>query len=396
MYKDWILKIQNIITPAMLFDESEIISAASNAKEITSKSKCKLLYSVKACSNEHILNVISDFVDGFSCSSIFESFFINDLFGALKPSHFVSPGISDKNIDNIYKLNDFVSFNSLNHWGRYNLRAFGQASVGLRINPQCSFVQDHRYDPCSDNSKLGVGLDVLTKLIINDQSALNGLEGIHIHNNSESTDYLHLLKTIRHIDNHISSVLEKIKWVNLGGGYYFDKNMDYEPFEEAVYILASKYDLDVIVEPGTAIVQESGCLVSEIIDIFKSDGRNVAVLDTTVNHLPEVLEFQYKPDVMNSIADGEFEYILSGNSCLSGDKFGSYHFNAPLEVGDRLTFTGVGSYSLVKSHMFNGINLPSVYCRHEDGKIDLIKEYFYEDFLNRYGDETSESLRKRA
>lgn len=396
MNRSPIIDFGDIESPSFIFDKYKIVSAARRAKEITSKNKCKLLYSVKACSNEYILNIISDFVDGFSCSSIFESFFINDLFSAVKPSHFISPGISDKNIEDILKFNDYVSFNSLNHLGRYNLRAFNQVSIGLRINPQCSFVKDHRYDPCSYNSKLGVGLDMFTKSAINDPSILVGLEGIHIHNNSESTDYLHLLETILHIDNYVSSILEKVKWLNIGGGYYFDKGIDYGPFEEAVYILTSKYDLDVIVEPGTAIVQESGCLVSEIIDIFKSDGRSIVVLDTTVNHLPEVLEFQYKPEVMNSTANGDFEYILSGASCLSGDKFGSYNFNTPLEVGDRLTFTGVGAYSLVKSHMFNGINLPSVYCRHEDGKIDLIKEYYYEDFLNRYGDEISESLRKRA
>ena len=78
------------------------------------------------------------------------------------------------------------------------------------------------------------------------------------------------------------------------------------------------------------------------------------------------------------------------------DKFGTYKFNQPLEIGSQVTFLNIGAYSLVKAHMFNGINLPKIYLQHEDGQIELIKEYYYEEFLNRYGVEISESFRKRA
>ena len=69
------------------------------------------------------------------------------------------------------------------------------------------------------------------------------------------------------------------------------------------------------------------------------------MLDTTVNHLPELLEFDFEPDVAGHDEDGAWPCILAGCTCLAGDVFGEYRFNQPLEVGDRVVFLNAGSYS---------------------------------------------------
>jgi carboxynorspermidine decarboxylase len=46
----------------------------------------------------------------------------------------------------------------------------------------------------------------------------------------------------------------------------------------------------------------------------------------------------------------------------------------------------LGAYSLVKAHMFNGINLPSIYSIDEDGSPVLRRRFTYRDFLSRFGD----------
>ena len=46
--------------------------------------------------------------------------------------------------------------------------------------------------------------------------------------------------------------------------------------------------------------------------------------------------------------------------------------------------------------MFNGINLPSIYVRDLAGKLTLIKDFYYEDFLNLCGIDFNENIRKRA
>jgi carboxynorspermidine decarboxylase len=149
--------------------------------------------------------------------------------------------------------------------------------------------------------------------------------------------------------------------------------------------LNSRYGVEVFLEPGAGIVNAAGYLIASIIDVFTSDGKSIAVLDSTVNHLPEVFEYQFEPDVVEHIDDAAHEYILVGCSCLAGDIFGEYSFNEPLEVGTRLTFKNVGAYSLAKAHMFNGINLPSIYMMGESGSPKLLKEFTFDDFASRCG-----------
>ena len=101
----------------------------------------------------------------------------------------------------------------------------------------------------------------------------------------------------------------------------------------------------------------------------------MAVLDTTVNHMPEVFEYGFQPDVVGAMVSGPstgsgpavdddspHEYLLAGCTCLAGDLFGAYRFPEPLKVGDKVVFSNAGSYTLVKAHTFNGVALPSVYA----------------------------------
>ena len=142
-------------------------------------------------------------------------------------------------------------------------------------------------------------------------------------------------------------MLARLRWINLGGGYLFDEDSDYRPFIEAVNLLkrqagASGSRLDVFFEPGSALVRSAGYIVSTVLDVFPSDGKQIAVLDTTVNHMPEVLEYGFRPDVVGHDDGAAHEYLLAGSTCLAGDLFGSYRFERVLEVGDRVFFNNAG------------------------------------------------------
>src|SRR5262249_13245410 len=145
------------------------------------------------------------------------------------------------------------------------------------------------------------------------------------------------------------------------------------------------YDLEVFVEPGATLVREAGSLVASVVDLFENDGHVIAVLDTTVNHMPEVFEYQFEPDVESHADDGAHHYVLAGSSCLAGDIFGSYAFHQPLEIGSRIVIENMGAYTMVKAHMFNGINLPRVYALSPEGRLMLKKTYSYADFAARFG-----------
>lgn len=52
-------------------------------------------------------------------------------------------------------------------------------------------------------------------------------------------------------------------------------------------------------------------------------------------------------------------------------------------MGDRLVFEDMAIYSMVKNNTFNGIPLPAIALLGEEGSVEMIKEFGYEDFKGR-------------
>jgi carboxynorspermidine decarboxylase len=366
-------------TPALVFAESELVQTATRIRNMTAEAGCDLVYAAKPCTLAWVLNTISPYVTGFAASSPFEARLARQILGDDGNIHYHAVAVTESEFEEVSELADFVSLNSINQFRTHQPQANGNISIGLRANPGISFVADERYDPCRRHSKLGVPIDALSKF---DNSNLNGLM---FHTNCESDDLRHLLATVTNMDNRLSPMLDNLDWINLGGGYMFREGTDISPLQQAVEIIKSHSDTKIIIEPGAAFVRDAGYIVSTVLDIFDSNGVEVAVLDTTVNHMPEVFEYQFEPEVLDYDLEGQYRYILAGRSCLAGDIFGDYTFEQPLKIGDRITFTEMGAYTQPKAHTFNGINLPNVYAYTQAGELSLIASMDYENFAARNG-----------
>ncbi len=140
----------------------------------------------------------------------------------------------------------------------------------------------------------------------------------------------------------------------------------------------------IYIEIGNGIVGNAAQIVASVIDVFESDGKTVAILNTSINHNPEVFEFQRTPIILEHDAKGNYSAILAGGTCLAGDIFGEYRFKHPLQLGDKITFNNVGAYTLIKANRFNGHNLPSIYLRHIDNRLELLKNYTYNDYQQQW------------
>jgi len=369
-------------TPAFVYDEAVIITRLSALSKVRTNSGCKVLYSIKAAPLSGLLQTIAEYVDGFSASSLFECQIAKEIIGGIADKkgsiHITSPGLKEEDVKSIADYADYISFNSMSQWQKYKYLVKAKLNCGLRLNPEKSFARDERYDPCRKYSKLGVPVSQ----VVNEH--LQGIQGIHLHNNCESNDYTELKQTLEHVCELLGPEIENMQWLNLGGGYFIDDAEQLNELEKIIKDLKDKYTLNVFIEPGKGIVGSAGFLVASVVDIFESDGKQIAVLDTTVNHLPEVFEYQYRPHILQEDPDGKYEYRLAGCSCLSGDLFGDYRFQQALEIGSRVTFKNVGAYMLVKANMFNGINLPTVNILKPDETLVMEKEFSYSDFRKKY------------
>ncbi|GAB6140790.1 hypothetical protein JCM14076_15190 [Methylosoma difficile] len=373
------LKSQVNRSPAFIVDEDEIKRSLALLSDLRAQSGVKVLYSIKSLPLSNVLECAKPVVDGFSVSSLFEAKLAREILAGKGSIHLTTPGINFNELDDLLATVSHLSFNSLSQWQRFRQQKRKVVtSIGVRLNPKLSFIDDDRYNPCRPYSKLGISIDECWQ-----NNLLENIQGLHIHSVFGYENYQPLIKTLEKMRSYFGKQLNQLQWINLGGGYLFNQISNHQPFIELVKQLKKDYGLDVYIEPGKAVVGDAGYLLTTVIDTFASDGKAIAVLDTSVNHQPEVFEYGFQPELHEHRDKGPYAVILAGGTCLAGDLFGEYRFNAPLKIGDKLVFKKVGAYSLVKASRFNGFNLPDIYA-YEAGLLCQIKHYSYEDFRQQW------------
>ena len=183
---------------------------------------------------------------------------------------------------------------------------------------------------------------------------------------------------------NVSGSAFKNKFVQNPKGY-FDRFSDYdrEVLISCVRRIQDTYNVQVYLEPGEAVALNAGHLITTVEDIVHND---IAVLDVSAAcHMPDVIEMPYRPPLFDSgeAKEKEYTYLLGGPTCLAGDVIGSYSFDQPLKVGDRLTFGDMAIYTTVKNNTFNGMRLPAIVLEDKDGECRVVRQFVYEDFKMR-------------
>ena len=149
--------------------------------------------------------------------------------------------------------------------------------------------------------------------------------------------------------------------------------------------IREKYGIEVYLEPGEAVAIDAGYLCTRVMDIV-DNGMPILILDTSAAcHMPDVLEMPYRPPLRDAGLPDEkpFTCRLSSCTCLAGDVIGDYSFDHMPQIGAILVFEDMAIYSMVKNNTFNGMPLPDIDILHEDGSLEVVKHFGYDDFKNR-------------
>ena len=381
-----VLGNSKIATPAFVCFEALLLANCRSLRRLADAVGARALYSLKALALPAILPPMARILDGFSASSLFEARVAAEHGGTGSSIHLTTPALRPLEIPLLTELCDTITLNSLGELKRHGEILAPHVELGLRVNPGLSFVSDARYDPCAPQSRLGVTLDSAARFLDENRQLATSIRGLHFHTNCESEDFDQLRQTAARILPLLQRLGTAIGWINLGGGYYLPEDEEVPAGLRAAADLLRAVNpaLELYLEPGTAIAQDAAAMVTTVLDVIEHGPTRSVILDTTINHLPEVFDYRYAPEVYPSNASGQFRYMLAGSSCLAGDVFGEYGFDRPLEVGDRLCFLDVGSYSLVKANMFNGIPMPSLCYVGADGSCKTINGPNYEAWANIY------------
>ena len=368
-----------IRTPYFVVDEGLLRKNLELLKQVQEEAGCRILLAQKAFSMFYCYPLIASYLCGTTASGIYEARLGKEQFGG--ETHVFSPAYRADEFEELLTYADHFVFNSPNQLRKFGPRARAAGkSVGLRTNPRCSTQEGHAiYDPCAPGSRLGTTLENF------DEDLLPLLDGLHFHTLCEQNSD-DLETTLEAFEEQFGKYLPEMQWLNLGGGHHITRSdYDVERLVRLVKGLRERYNVTVYLEPGEAVVLNSGFLVTEVLEVLHND-LDIAILDTSAAcHMPDVLEMPYRPPLLGSGEANEkaYTYRLGGPTCLAGDIIGDYSFDAPLTEGTRLTFGDMALYTMVKTNTFNGMPLPAIVWRDLDGKETVVRQFGYEDFASR-------------
>lgn len=370
--------LYSVETPCYVVDEASLIRNLTILKEVAEQAGCKILLAQKAFSMYAVYPLVRRYLTGTTASGLFEARLGFEEMGA--ETHVFSTAYDEQEFDEILVLCDHITFNSFAQWQKYRSRALAAGrSCGIRINPECSTQERGIYDPCAPGSRLGVTRENFHPEL------LEGLEGLHFHTLCEQNSDA-LIETLAVVEKKFGAFLPRMKWVNFGGGHHITReDYDRPALIDCVRRFRETYGVEVYLEPGEAIALNAGFLVASVLDIVRN-GIDIALLDTSAAcHMPDVIEAPYRPRLLHGGQPGEKQhtYRLAGSTCLAGDIIGDYSFDRPLYEGDKLIFEDMAIYSMVKNNTFNGMRLPSIALRREDGKIETVRRFGYREFKER-------------
>ena len=329
------IDFQKIPSPSYVLDEQLLDENLAVIDRVRREAGVEIIVALKACAMWSIFPELARHSNGATASSAAEARLVLEEFG--QPAHTYAPVYTDRNIDEILRCSNHITFNSVAQFERFGQRALiNGISCGLRVNPQYSPVETDLYNPCVAGSRLGV---TATELAAHG-GLPQGIEGLHFHVLCESRPH-HLRLALEALEEHFGDLLDRVKWLNMGGGHLMT-HAEYD-CDELIALLkefkARHPHLRLILEPGSAFTWRTGYLVSTVEDIVENGGVHTAMLDVSFAcHMPDCLEMPYKPAIIGAHEplDGEKRWRMGGTSCLAGDYYGDWAFDHELQVGERI------------------------------------------------------------
>ncbi len=369
-----------IPSPCFVLDERLLRENLSLIQTVAQNAGIEIILAFKGFAMWNVFPIVREYISGATASSLNEAMLCSEEMKS--QAHTYAPVYDSETFPEIIRLSSHITFNSLSQYERFYpmIKESGKKTgVAIRINPEFSEVGTDLYNPCAPGSRLGVIAENLGYVLP------EGVDGLHFHTLCESSS-ADLEKTLAAVEEKFGHLLKQAKWLNMGGGHLMTrKGYDTDHLVRLLRNFKARYpNLHVILEPGSAFAWETGFLKATVLDVVENKGIQTAMLNVSfAAHMPDCLEMPYQPRIRYASSvpvPGKPAYRMGGNSCLSGDYYGSWSFDEKLQVGDNLILEDMIHYTMVKTTFFNGVPHPSIGIIRQNGEFKLIRRFSYEDY----------------
>lgn len=326
-----------------------------------------ICYAVKANSNIALLQVLARLGSGFDIVSVGELQRVLQAGG--QAEKIVFSGVGKRSDEILAALKVGIRCFNIEVSGeldRINQLA-GElgviAPVSFRVNPDVD-AKTHPYISTGlKENKFGIDFETA---LFEYQRAANmshiKVVGIDCHIGSQLTEtrpFLDALERVQAIMSLLQAQGISLQHLDLGGGVGI-RYRDETPPEPAAYVQAllqklANPSLEILLEPGRAIVGNAGILLTQVEYLKPTTNKNFAIVDAAMNDLlrpalysawQEILPVQTQSDAEPMLWD------IVGPVCETGDFLGKQRQLA-LQVGDLLVVRSAGAYGFSMSSNYN-------------------------------------------
>jgi len=324
-----------------------------------------IFYAIKANDNPEILKVCTKQKLGFEVASLGEYEKVIKL-GA-SPRHVIT--------SNSVKSIDFIKRSYKSGLRYYSFDSKEELQKLVKFAPLSNLYVRLSVDNSGSDyplsSKFGVEFDEALKLLRLAKKYGANIVGLNFHVGSQckkSSGWKKAIKKSRKLFFEAEKYGINLNYLNLGGGlpahYYANGGDVLEIINVIDGQLQKEFqgidDLLVHIEPGRALVAESGTIRTQVIGKGFRNGRHWITLDVGIfNGLMELYQgFKYPVSVEKNRKTKLVNYIVYGPSCDSMDVLYESIKLPEVEIGDYLLIKNAGAYTNVYASSFNGFLPP--------------------------------------
>jgi len=282
-------------SPLYIYSHAQIVSNWKKFDQAFGGHPHLICYAVKANSNLGVLNVLAKLGSGFDIVSIGELERVIAAGG--KPERCVFSGVSKTKTEiqralelGIYCFN-VESAAELDRVESVAKLKSTKAPISIRVNPDVD-ANTHPYIATGlKENKFGVSIDRALALYKKAELSKHlNVFGLDYHIGSQITEvspFIEALEKALELISQLKAEGIKMSHIDIGGGvgiaYNEEKTINIEKYIQSV--LDKVGDLEVILEPGRAIVGNAGIFVTQVEYLKQSGVKSFAIIDGAMNDL---------------------------------------------------------------------------------------------------------------
>ena len=324
-------------------------------------------YAVKANSNIAILNVLARLGSGFDIVSGGE--LTRVLAAGGRADKIVFSGVGKTVTEINFALQEGIRcFNveSISELLRINKVASElncKAPVSIRVNPDVD-AQTHPYISTGlKENKFGIAIDEAEEAYLQAKEMTHiNIIGVDCHIGSQLTTvepFVDALQRILTLIDRLTELGIHLSHLDIGGGLGITYKEEVPPtpgeYAEALTGLLIDRKLEILMEPGRAIVGNAGVLLTRVEYLKATEDRQFAIVDAGMNDLLRPALYQswqaiQSVKINQNIADQKYDIV--GPVCETGDFLGKDRVLA-LQENDLLAVKSAGAYGFTMSSNYN-------------------------------------------